>query len=164
MTTDTVPEISQSWRDIADQLPGDVVAQLERAEELNDSGARPWECSCDDSDAIMTHFAITERLSQHRAGVRFANVPLPAVDDIRAEQWFNIGAPDKEEWTRSLIGPTFTVDGVARVCIEGTQTSGGTVEWGLCVDGDVEDATAAQARLLASALTEAADALDRITR
>lgn len=151
----------QSWRDL--QLPASMVAQLERAEELQAAGVEPWECRQEDSDALMLHFRIVMGIERHQAGVRLAHVVVP--DHVtRVYPWSNAGTEDAPEWTRTLEGPRFEVGGdIEHVVIEGTQSSDGVVEWGVRAVGDAEDRIApGVARCLAGALIEAAGALENM--
>lgn len=118
----------QSWRDLADQLPAGMVAQLERAEELEAAGDKPWECSKADNDALGLHFRIAMDIERHQAGARFAHVAVPEYV-THADPWENVGSEAEPEWTRTLEGPRFEVGGdIEYVVVEGTQSCDGVVE------------------------------------
>lgn len=160
-----IEDEARTWRDLAHGLPADMVAQLERAEELQAAGVEPWECRQEDSDALMLHFRIVMGIERHQAGVRLAHVVVP--DHVaKVYPWSNAGTEDAPEWTRTLEGPRFEVGGdIEHVVIEGTQSSDGVVAWGLRVVGDAEDRVdAGAARRLACALREAAGAVEFLTR
>lgn len=157
-----IEDDTRTWRDVADQLPAEMVAQLERAEELGGPGkAKPWECSPADSDALMLHFGITKGIEEHQAGVRFADVPTPQWV-MHAGPWQNAGTGGAPEWSRVLEGPRYTAVGeLGQVLVSGTQDSEGAIEWGLMITGDCEDQLQPDsARKLAAALVEAATFLE----
>lgn len=154
---------TQSWRDLADQLSSELVAQLERAEELRALGVTPQECDDDaDSSALDLHSRIARGIASHQAGVRFAGVPIPQFA-LSAGPWENMGDEAEPEWTRILQGPWFEGGRVGYVITEGFQlATDGSVEWGARVAGDADDwMEASAARNLADALVAAADAMER---
>lgn len=159
-----IQDTTATWRDVVDQLSAEMVAQLERAEELQDAGARAWECGKADSDALMLHLSIAVVIEQHHAGVRFAELPIP--EWVRhAEPWRNLGSADDPEWSRRLEGPRYAAVGeLGQVLIEGFQRAAdGSIEWALRITGDAEDQMGAEAaRKLAAALVEAASFVESI--
>lgn len=159
-----IQDTTATWRDVVDQLSAEMVAQLERAEELESAGAKAWECGQADSDALMLHLSIAMVIDQHHAGVRFAGVPIPAW--VRhVEPWRNLGSTDDPEWLRRLEGPRYAAVGeLGQVLIEGYQSAAdGSIEWALRITGDAEDEMDADsARKLAAALVAAASFVESI--
>lgn len=159
-----IDDDTRTWRDVADQLPDEMVVQLERAEELEAAGVKAWECGPADNAALMLHFGIAKGIAQHQAGVRFADIPTPEWV-THAEPWENIGSDDDPDWSRRLEGPRYPVVGeLGQVLIEGfQQAADGSIQWGVRVAGDAEDWMApAVACCLAGALTRAAGALENM--
>lgn len=157
-----IEDETQSWRDLADQLPANMIAQLEHAEELQAAEATPGSCGQLGSDALMLHFSITTRIEEHQAGGRFAHVAVP--DRVaHVDSWMNMGSKDEPDWGRRLEGPRFEVSAqLGHVLVEGFQQAvDGSVEWGLRVVGGVDDwMEASAARSLADAVRAAADAVE----
>lgn len=156
---------TQTWRDVADQLPADWVTQLERAEELKAAGVMPWSASNQaDRAALGLLFKISLDIEAHKAGVRFAHVAVP--DHVaHADPWMNMGDEAEPDWVRRLEGARFELgERLGHVLVEGSQKAvDGSVEWGVRVDGDAEDWMQADAaRILADALCAAADAVESL--
>lgn len=154
---------TRSWPDVADQLPANMIAQLERAEELKAAGVAPLGATNQaDSAALSLLFKITFDIEAHQADVRFAQVAMP--DHVaRAGQWMNMGDEGEPDWVRTLEGARFEVgERLGHVVVEGFQKAAdGSIEWGLRVVGDGEGAMeASAARKLARALLDASDVLE----
>lgn len=159
-----IEDDTRTWRDVADQLPAEMVAQLERAEELEAAGVKPGECGQADSDALMLHFSITRGIEGHQAGVRFADIPTPEWV-THTDPWENIGSDDEPDWSRRLEGPRYLAVGdLGQVLVEGFQDAlDGSIEWGVRITGDAEDHMPSDlARKLAAALVEAATFLEGV--
>lgn len=160
-----IDDDTRTWRDVVDQLPADVIAQLERAEELRAAGIKVWNVTSPaDSAALSLLFEITLDIETHQAGVRFAHIAVP--DHVaHADPWMNAGSEDEPDWVRRLEGPRFEVSGCAtHVLVEGFQKAeDGSVEWGLRVVEAAEDwMEASTARSLAEALHKAADVVESL--
>lgn len=154
-----------TWRDVVDQLPADMVAQLERAEELGAAGVDLLGATNKaDHAALSLHLEVTLDIEAHQAGVQFAHIAMP--DRVaRADRWMNMGDEDEPDWVRRLEGPRFeVVERLGHVLVEGSQKAvDGSVEWGVRVDGAAEDwMEASAARRLADALRNAAAAVDSL--
>ena len=160
-----IDDDTQTWRDVVDQLTAEMVAQLERAEELKATGVEAWNATNQaDSAALGLLFGISLDIEVHKAGVRFAHVAVP--DHVaHADPWMNMGSEDEPDWVRRLEGARFEVgEHSGYVLVEGFQKAvDGSVEWGVRVDGDAEDWMQADAAcILADALCAAADAVESL--
>lgn len=158
-----IDDDTQTWRDLADRLPAEMVTQLERAEELEAAGVKVWDAKNKaDYGALSLLFEITLDIEKHHAGVRFAHVAVPE-HAAHADPWMNIGSEDEPDWVRRLEGVRFELgEHLGHVLVEGSQKAvDGSVEWGVRVDDVAEDwMQASAARSLADALRAAADAVE----
>ncbi|MFT9573732.1 hypothetical protein [Mycobacteroides abscessus] len=160
-----IDDDAQTWRDVVDQMPAEMVAQLERAEELKTAGVEAWNATNQaDSAALGLLFKISREIEEHQAGVRFAHVAVPG-HVARAHSWMNMGGEDEPDWVRTLEGARFELgEHSGHVLVEGSQKAvDGSVEWGLRVNGVAEDWMHGDAaRSLADALCAAADAMESL--
>ncbi|MDO3110285.1 hypothetical protein [Mycobacteroides abscessus] len=155
---------TQTWRDVADQMPADMVEQLEHAEELEAAGVEAWNATSQaDSAALGLLFGISLDIEAHKAGVRFAHIAVPG-HVAHADPWMNMGDEDEPDWVRRLDGSRFEVgERLGHVLIEGFQKAvDGSVEWGVRVVGAEDWMEAGAARGLAGALRDAADAVESL--
>lgn len=160
-----IDDDAQTWRDVVDQLTAEMVAQLERAEELKAAGFEAWNSTNQaDSAALSLLFRISLDIETHKAGVRFAHIAVPD-HAAHADPWMNMGDEDEPDWVRRLEGARFEVgERLGHVLVEGSQkATDGSVEWGVRVEGAAEDSMApSAARRLADALRGAADAVESL--
>lgn len=145
-----------TWRDLADALTPAQVSYLEQWEShpevppLADGGVRSPE---DHAESLL--FSAREYISQNAAAALYADVAPPA-DDGTYYPWEHIG---DGRWTRFFTGTEREV-GETTVRITGMQYADGTIT--RTITAHCEDVDAATARLLAAALIEAADELERL--
>lgn len=152
----TAPDTpATSWRDIADQLTPEQITRLEGFE-------------LDNPDTVETRTSLlaTARdwaVSNVASVAVYGGVPTPAGA-------VKVGPPSLDDdlgiWQRAFSGTTRTV-GDFDVCIEGEQMPSGEADRWIAFDAESVPAvggtlTAHLARLLAAALVEAADELDRL--
>jgi hypothetical protein len=130
-----------TWRDIADQLTPDQIAELIA---LRDETT---------PENLL-------RLARNKAAENMAATVLglrPPADAVTVDPWENDGTGN---WSRHFTGPTRNV-GPATVVVHGDQLSDGTVARSLYVrssdGGDGIELTPAQARELMSVLGASAD-------
>jgi hypothetical protein len=147
-----------TWRDLADALTPHQIAYLENWESRPDlppradGSARP---SAQHERALL--FTAREYSGQNAAAALYADIaPPPEVGQHYPWEHFGDGT-----WTRFFVGTTRKV-GSAEVMITGLQSSDGSIERSIGVDGASDSLDASNARTLAAALLEAADELDRL--
>ena len=157
MTT-TYDDNATSWRDLADALTPPQVAYHENWESLPDlppmvdgSAAPPAE----HERALL--FTAREYVGRNAAAALYADV-APPPEDGRYYPWEHDG---NGEWFRFFAGTTREV-GKTAVTISGLQYVDGTIRRSVSVDGDSEGFDATRARLVAAALIEAAEELERL--
>lgn len=159
MTTTNSP----TWRELADQLTAEQIADLEHLDALVDIPGSGF--TADSPRRIAEGYAV-----ENAAQVIYADVPAPA-DAIspptRWEEW------DDATWARGFTSmrrrfeyPAETPQGQTQkitVDVSGWQLTDGTCERSIYTAGDaLESMTPEQAREVAAALLAAADRIDAV--
>jgi hypothetical protein len=149
----TTPEAAPSWREIADQLTLDQVAELESCEhEL-----KPV-------PGLMLDRA-RNYATENTLNAFYADVPAPA-GATHVDDWND--AEDESGAFRYFRGARRFIQGLqdgvndAEVAINGTQSADGRVERFIGIYADDSALTSAQAREVGRALIAAANDLDRL--
>jgi hypothetical protein len=141
----TTPDSTRTWRDLADLLTPEQIAELEYCERYQiPPGVADAEHQMNCAHMMARHNFIQDLC---------ADVAAPA--DAGGE----IG--DWEEWGAGY-GRMYTVSSRGEVEIFGVQFDDGRIERNVLCRAD-DSMTAVQARQLAQALLEAADELDRLS-
>lgn len=162
MTT-THDDNATTWRDLADALTPKQIAYIEdweRHPELPPmaDGSPPR----DGAHRAGLLFTAQEFVKTNAAAALYADVPAPP-DATFVDDWMEWGEDDS--YSRSFGGTKRVIDPYWFVDINGVQYSDGRIERTIRADTTEEfndgEMTAAQARLIAAAIIEAADELDR---
>ncbi len=139
----TVHDHATTWRDLADQLTEN---QVKRLKSLEDSGFG--------DESLLVEARDDARMNSND-DLMFGHLPVPGgVVDL--DHWVDAGGG---LWFRPFTG---TVRKVSRATVEigGEQYAAGSIRRGIRVYTDDDDMTAAEARGLAAALTDAADEIE----
>ncbi len=147
---------ARTWRDLADQLTPEQIAELEAQE--HDLDDEP-----DDRRLILLGYArghAQRNLTEHLLGLPPpSTIPLPAGATTRGWDTINPDGISERglEWSRRDLDK-------GNVAVDGWQDAKGTVTRGISFYGMVEGErlTAVQAREFARALLAAADELDQL--
>lgn len=148
----TTPDNVTTWRDLADQLTPQQVAELEYCER----------------EQIPPGLATEQhRLNGARAMIRrniaqalCADIPVPA-DAIDTPSDWDEWQDEHQHFQRVYTAHDAMIGGT-RVQILGYQNEHNEIYRRIYVDGTLEDLDAATARTIAAALTAAADRLDQL--
>jgi hypothetical protein len=148
--TITPDNAATSWRDLADQLTPEQIAELES---MDREGIPPGIAS------PKSHLNHARKLAElNIARTMLADMPLPADAVGEVSDWLDI---DDGVYQR---GWTAWTDPAGQVSIYGLQSSDGTVERDIIDTGGDGPMTAGEARQRAGALADAAAELDRLGR
>ena len=137
----TVHDYATTWRDLADQLTDGQVKRLEGLEREAGFG----------DDFLLVEARDDARMNLND-DLMFGHLPVPGgVVDL--DHWVDAGGG---LWFRLFTG---TVRKVSHATVEigGEQYAAGSIRRGIRVYTDDDEMTAAEARALAAALTDAAD-------
>lgn len=150
----------ETWRDLADQLTPDQITYMERSE-LHPVPTVDGTCDVDLNRGALL-FRAQEFARQNVAAERFRHVQAPAGAD-QVDAW-RTGNHDDDSWSRTWWGkPRVIAIAAAKnpftVVLTGMQWSDGRTASAVTVHADDDLMTAAEARQLAVALLELADAL-----
>ncbi|OKH78215.1 hypothetical protein EB75_28140 [Mycobacterium sp. ST-F2] len=150
----------ETWRDLADQLTPDQIDYIERSE-LHPVPNVDGTCDVDLNRGALL-FRAREFARQNVAAERFRHVQAPVGAD-QVDAWWP-GNSDDGSWSRTWWGkPRGIAVAAAKnpftVVLTGMQWSDGRSESAVTVHADDDLMTAAEARQLAVALLEVADAL-----
>ncbi len=147
-----------SWRDLADALTPQQIAELEYWEAHPEIPPRTDGSSPSAEDhARALLFSARTYLSQNAAGALFADVAPPPDEGVHYP-WEHDG---EGCWFRFFTGSDRKVDDTT-VMINGVQQQDGTITRSICIDGETESLDAATARRVAAAIVETADELERL--
>lgn len=147
-----------TWRDLADALTPQQIAYIEDWElhpdepPMADGSRRPAE---DRAAGLL--LSAREFVQQNAAAALFADVPTPPDDGVHYP-WEHYG---DGVWQRFFYGTTRQV-GDAEVVVSGLQLSDGSITRSIPVQS-AESLDVETARLLAVALVNAADELERLS-
>lgn len=146
MSTDNVT----TWRDLADQLTPEQVAEIEYCERHQ----IPPGIASEQTRINHARALIRSNLAQAFC----ADMPAPADAIDTPSEWIEW---DDQHYERVYTAHQSAVNG-ASITVVGYQRSDGSYHRGIYVDGTLENLDSGTARTLAAALTEAADQLDRL--
>ena len=147
-----------SWRDLADTLTTQQIAELEYWEAHPELPPRTDGSSPSAKDHARALLSLARSyLSDNAAGALFADVVPPPEEGVHYA-WEHDG---EGRWFRYFAGSDRKVDNTT-VMINGLQYADGTITRSICIDGETESLDAAAARRVAAAIVEAVDELERL--
>ncbi|MBX7453412.1 hypothetical protein GR927_35985 [Mycolicibacterium sp. 3033] len=150
-------EAATTWRDLADALTAQQIAELEYWEAHPEIPPRADGSSPSPEDhAQALLFSARAYLSQNAAGTLFADVAPPPDEGVHYP-WEYDG---EGRWVRFFSGSDRKVDNTT-VQINGMQYDDGTITRLVSIDGETEGLDATQCRAVAAALAEAANDLEQ---
>lgn len=155
MTQDTDTNANATWRDYAEYLSPDKIANFEASEHLARTEAHLAFPGAD-PDAVVRRVQ-QSMLDEARNQVRFAAIPLPAGCD-QSDTWQNDGTGT---WSRWVFGPRRTIDHLS-IGVDGSQYPDGSVKWEMFASVDDDPMTPEQARKFAAMLLDAASDFERL--
>jgi hypothetical protein len=150
-----------NWRDLADRLTAEQVAELEGLERNDISRAiKDW--------PLLLSVNAQYYVERNELAARYAAMPLPA-GAVKVNHWDaddNVGARryfEGKKWVVDADGDSRALE----IVVNGVQTADGVVNRGIGIDRDFDrdgDLTSRQGRQLADVLLEAADEMDGLAQ